>query len=397
MNALNGIQYTIRADCRLCAGPLRLVLTFPDLPLANAYLTSAKQSSEHYPMQISQCEACGHVQCPVVVEPSLLFSDYAYTTGTAASMRKNVGELADQIASPGGFLVDVGSNDGYLLSEAQKRGMLAIGVDPAQNLAAEATQAGRITLPAYLTPTLARQLRAIIGRPCTVTALNVFAHADDLGQIADAVFELISPGGTFVFEVAYLLDVLEKNEIGTCYHEHLSHHHVAPLMGFMRRHGLGIFRVDRIPSQGGSIRCFARCDGIPGPTVAPLIDEEREKLPGLLDGWNARLCNEQADLLTMIKPYAGQGLALYGASARMTPWAYAMGLRASDVACVFDDEPRKIGKFTPGLKFPIVHSSELMKLNPPAVLISAWPYAAEIRRRFPDYRGAWLVPPRSAA
>lgn len=394
------MTHTLRTTCRLCSGSLRLVLSLPDVPLANAYAHLpagiGDQPDQHYPMQISQCEACGHVQCPVVVDPLLLFSDYAYTTGSQAAMRKNVGELADRVASIGGFLVDVGSNDGYLLSEAQKRGMLTIGIDPAQNLAAEATAKGRITLPAFLTQSLATQLRNIIGRSCTVTALNVFAHADDLGHIADAVRELIRPNGTFVFEVAYLLDVLEKSEVGTCYHEHLSHHHVAPLVGFFQRHGMSLVQVERIASQGGSIRCYVQCGGVPDRSASELVALERSVLPGMLEMWQARLCNDQADLLEMIKPYAGKGLAMYGAPARMTTWAYTMGLRASDVSVVFDDEPRKVGRFTPGLRWPIVSSGELVERNPPAVLIASWNHAEDIKRRHPDYRGVWLMPPRSA-
>lgn len=388
------MTYTTRQTCRLCShDALRQVLELPATPLANSYPSSLATPCEHYPLRVVQCEACGHVQCPVVVDPELMFSEYAYTTGNAASMRQHVGKLADEVSGLGRFLVDIGSNDGLLLSEAQKRGMLAIGVDPARNLAAEATAKGRLTLPGYLTPALAQQLRNIIGKPCTVTALNVFAHADDLSQIAEAVRILIHPSETFVFEVAYLLDVLDKNEVGSLYHEHVSHHHVGPLVGFFRQHGLGLFRVDRVDSQGGSLRCFVRVKGIPGPGVTELMHAEREVVPGLLAKWPARVALEQATLMAQIADYAGRGLAVYGAPARLTPWAYAMGLRTGDVSCVFDDEPRKVGRYTPGLKWPIVPSSELMARNPPAVLVASWNYLDSIRRRFQDYQGQWLTPP----
>jgi len=337
---------------------------------------------------------CGHVQLPVIVDPKLLFSEYSYTSSTAASFRQHVGQLAAEIASPGGFLVDVGSNDGLLLSKAQELGMRALGIDPAQNLAAEATQRGQITLPAFLTPELARQVRTIIGHACTVTALNVFAHADNLDEICEAVRILIHPNGAFLFEVAYLLDVLEKNEIGTLYHEHTSHHHVEPLVGMFSKHGLGLVSVARIMSQGGSIRGIVRVDGVSDGSVESAVALEREKIPALLANWPERVRREHEALVAMLAPHR-MDMAIYGAPARLTPWAYAMDLSRYNVTAVFDDEPRKIGKFTPGLRWPIVSSSELMKRNPPAILISAWPYAAEIKKKFPDYTGTWLTPPRS--
>ncbi len=390
------MSYSIRSTCRLCYGSLRLVLELPAMPLANAYPMRSNQSQEHYPLSISECIACGHVQCPVVVSPELLFQEYSYTTSTAASMRRHVSQFADEVASPGGVLVDIGSNDGLLLAESHSRGARSIGIDPARTLAAEATAKGRITLPAAVTPSLALQVRNLLGRSCTVTALNVFAHADDLKCIADSARELIHPGGVFVFEVAYLLDILEKNEIGSLYHEHLSHHHVAPLVEFFRRSGLELVRVERNASQGGTIRGYVRTAGSQrDSTVDSMVHVERALLPGLLGGWNERIRREQSDLMVAIEPYRGRGLAVFGAPARLTTYAYIMHLEHRDVACVFDDEPKKLGRFTPGLRWPIVPSSELMMRKPPAVLVAAWPYLSDIQRRFPDYQGAWLVPPRN--
>jgi SAM-dependent methyltransferase len=390
------VNHHIRHDCRLCSGPLTIVLNLPDTPLANSYSPTARERQQHYPLFLSQCDQCGHVQLPVVVAPELMFSDYAYTSSTAASFRKHVGALADSIAGPGGFLVDFGSNDGLLLSEAQKRGMRAIGIDPALNLASEATKRGQITLPAFVTPSLAAQLRNIIGEGCTVTALNMFAHADDLGAIVDAAKELIRPNGVFIFEVAYLFDVLAKNEIGTIYHEHTSHHHVAPLVEFFRLHGMSLERVERLSSQGGSIRGYARVGGFTAPQVTAMALDERIRLPDLLAAWPERIRQEQSALHGELEPYRARGLAVYGAPARLTTYAYTMNMHPGDVSCVFDDEPRKVGRFTPGLHWPIVPSSELMARNPPAVLISAWPYAREIMAKFPDYQGKWIVPRREA-
>ncbi len=150
------MNHATRITCRLCESVLSPLLDFPATPPANEYPASRSVKQTHYPLSLSQCDVCGHVQCPVVIDPHLLFGEYAYTTSTAASMRRHVAQLADEVATPGAIIVDIGSNDGLLLAEAHQRGARAIGVDPARNLAAEATARGRITLPAAITPSLGR-------------------------------------------------------------------------------------------------------------------------------------------------------------------------------------------------------------------------------------------------
>jgi hypothetical protein len=386
------MTHTTRTTCRLCSGSLRVVLSLPHTPLANDYAVHPDESQEHYPLYICQCESCGHVQLPVVVDPKRLFSSYRYTSSTAGPFKRHIQQLADDIARPGAFIVDIGSNDGLLLAECHARHAQAIGIDPALNLAAEATAAGRLTLPAFATRSLAAQLRNIIARSVTVTALNVFAHSDDLYTLAQAAAELIRHSGTFIFEVAYLPDVLERNEVGTLYHEHLSHHHVAPLVSFFKKHGMTLRHVERLKAQGGSIRGYVGLTSVEDETVQSLIEYERRVIPRLLEEWPKRVAAECTEMAVKLAPYRGKGLAVFGAPARLTPWVYAMQLQHGDVSCVFDDEPRKIGLFTPGLRWPIVSSAELMARNPPAILVASWNYVEDIKRRFPDFRGEWIVP-----
>ena len=408
------MTHHIRNTCRLCDDSrLSAVLDLGSTPLANAYSSDPRRADEHYPVYLVRCEGCGHVQLPVVVDPRVLFSDYSYRSGTASSFRAHLSKLAWSLKEAGHrTLVDIGSNDGTLLALCKEIGLLGIGVDPAQNLAAAASQRCCLTVPAFFNGDVARELRAILNySPDVVTGLNVFAHADDLGAIADGVRELIGNTGTFVFEVSYLLDVLEKNDIGTLYHEHLSIHHVAPLTDFFRRHGLALVDVQRIPAQGGSIRGFVRRD----PDTATIGGTERiAECIGLeldmdLAGWPARVRKERLETMALLAPYLsrpkpnhpedsreGGRLAIYGAPARLTTYAYALGLRHQDVTCVFDDEPRKVGRFTPGLRWPIVPSSELMARNPAAILVASWNYFEAIKAKFPNYEGQWILPPRQA-
>ena len=276
--------------------------------------------------------------------------------------------------------------------------MVGLGVDPACNLAALASARCCLTVPSFFTPDLAKEVRKTLGRPVdVVTCLNAFAHADDLHSIAEGVRELIGDTGVFVFEVAYLLDVLQKNEIGTCYHEHTSHHHVAPLVPFFEKHGLYLNDAHHVATQGGSIRGYVSTKNLPSPAVRIAVADEKERLPELLKALPSRVNAETKETMRDLAPYLGQGLAIYGAPARLTTYAYALGLGPRDVTCVFDDNPMKVGKFTPGLNWSIVHSDKLRSVNPEAVLVASWNYFEDIKKRYPDYRGKWILPKRSAA
>jgi hypothetical protein len=396
------VTFHIRTTCRLCSSPsLSTALELPDQPLANEYW-DGHEKQDPFPLYIAQCGTCGHVQTPVVVDPVRLFAhDYSYTSGASPVFRAHLDSLAKDLHASGyRSIVDIGSNDGTLIGACRKLGMSAIGVDPACNLAASASASGCLTIPAFFTVETARELvRLLNGSPSVVTALNCFAHADDLGGIADGVAELVGTNGTFIFEVAYVVDLVAKNECGSCYHEHVSHHSLGPLLPFFRARELEVVDVLRSPIQGGSLRVFVKPKGAQAVNekhIASVLRAE-EKLPDALAQWPTRVAAERDQVAEMLAPYRAaekSPLCVFGAPARLTPWAYAMGMRADDVAFVFDDEPRKIGKFTPGLHWEIGPSEWLTRWNPPAVLIASWNYAANIKARFPDYHGQWLVPPR---
>jgi hypothetical protein len=400
------MTYSTRTTCRLCdSKALRQVLDLGHTALANDYpvLQDGEMPAEKqdlYPLYIVQCGDCRHVQCPVVVDPALLFTEYSYTSGTSKAFREHLLSFAHNELTSGDSIVDIGSNDGSLVRACLAEGMRAIGVDPARNLAAEASDGGALTIPAFFTAKLARSLKVLMDGPADyVTALNVFAHADNLGEIADGVRILIGERGQFVFEVAYLLDLLKKNEFGSCYHEHLSHHHVGALEPFLRRHGLCLTAVERIDIQGGSIRCYAAEDiGQPiPPWIQAMIDVENDELPALLKAWPHRIQAQMQRDRVVVAPYIGKGLCVYGAPARSGPYLAQLGLQRDDVECVFDDEPRKIGRYMPGVQWPIVASSEFRKRNPSAVLVMSWNYIDDIKARFPDYQGRWILPDRSEA
>lgn len=286
--------------CRLCSGTsLRQVLPLEASPIADAYVPASRltEPQPRFPMDLYQCDACGHVQLLDVVSPDVLFKDYFYNTsdspGLVEHFRKYVEALATRFAPQAGELaVDIGSNDGTVLRFWRDRGLRVCGVDPAERIAAEATARGLPTRCAYFNAELGRSLRAEIGAARFVTANNVFAHADDLPGILDGVRELLDDRGVFVFEVSYLVDIIERKLFDTVYHEHLCYHSIGPLVKFFHAHGMELFDVERIATKGGSIRVFAQHRGGKRPT-APVVDE-------LLTGERAIALDQGAPFPTLV-------------------------------------------------------------------------------------------------
>lgn len=408
------MSFTLRTTCRLCDHPLgdKRVLDLGNVPLANEIWSDHPAlEQEAFPLYVVQCSACQHLQTPVVVDPKRLFSaDYAYRSGNAGDFKAHIEDLAKSLeeCDAGYQHYDIGSNDGTLVRALRRLGVSAVGIDPARDLAADASQSGALTIPAFLTVEVAQNLATCVGRGI-VTALNVFAHADDLAELAAAIRILCGFRGYAIIEVADVSNVIRTGDVSTVYHEHLSHWHLRPMVTFLAKHGLTVTHAERVAAQGGSIRVHASQTGSRHST--PIPEEALAQFdPPPASEWQARADRNTAALKEKLLPYMPRNdggsevgesiptprLAVFGAPARLTALAYSLGLKREDVICVFDDEPRKVGKFTPGLHWPIVSSAELMKRNPPAILVASWNYFDHIRARFPDYRGEWIVPNREA-
>ena len=402
-------RYAIRFDCRLCRGVVKISLDMGMQPLANSYPTERIEGGqEHFPLYLSTCQSCGHVQLPVVVNPELLFRDYAYVSSTSPVFVQHLKDFARDVqpvcagldtgagysmpARADKFIVEIGSNDGTLLREYARLGYSVLGVDPARNLSFIAMTRGVPTVVDYFEERVAR----LVGeqrKADLIIALNVFAHADDLAGIARAVKELLAPGGLFALEVGYLPDMIERGLYRLAYHEHASFHHLTALALFFERHGLELFDAHRVPTQGGSVRCFVRhanagwrsarltellAAETPGAInvaqLATRIHEDRERIQAKLAEWRAQ----------------GKTVAGYGAPAQLTPLMYALRMTDQDVQFICDDNPIKQGRFTPGLFIPIVHPDELVKRQPDVCLVFSSNFADDIRTRNQGFLGEWV-------
>ena len=358
-------------------------------------------------MDLYLCRDCGHGQLLDVVSPKLLFGDYIYTTASSPGLvnyfRQYAVDVTSQLKLPSGVLaLDIGSNDGTLLGFLKETGLRVLGVDPAQSIAGDATSRGIETLPTFFNSQVAQKIRDERGPAHLVTANNVFAHSDALGDMADGVRIMLAADGVFVFEVSYLLDMIENMVFDFIYHEHLSHHSVKPLRLFMQRHGLHVFAVERTSSKGGTIRCFAQLKGGLRPeqsSVAELLAyEEQFGLYQLetYERYTARINREKSKLTNLLAELssAGKTIAGYGASATGTVLIHHFDL-GNAMRFIVDDNPIRQNRLSPGHHIPITSSEALAKEKPDYVLILAWRFADLIMKRNQAYAaqgGRFIIP-----
>ena len=341
-----------------------------------------------------------------------MFKNYLYVSSTTQTFRDHCEELAATSAArvsakPGDLVLDIASNDGCLLSKYRAIGMNVLGVDPAENLAAEANAAGIRTLCAYWSTTVARDIMSRFGMPKIITATNVFAHVDDVREFVAAVDCCMAPGGIFVIEFPYLVDFIERNEFDTAYHEHLSYIAIHPVRSLMRTHGLDVFDVQYFKDlHGGTVRVF-----VGRPTDHPVSENvetflRREREFGVMtrvpyEAFARRVLENKRQLRDLLHKLHGEGKKIwaYGASAKGNTLMNFFELGSDLVPVVVDDNPKKWNYYAPGSHMRITGIDELAKSGPDFLLLLAWNFQAEIVRRCraAHYSGKYIVPVPAAS
>jgi SAM-dependent methyltransferase len=398
-----------RTKCRLCdSNRLELVVPLSPTPVAEKYVTKDEldQPTPSYPLDLHMCLECGHVQLLEVVDPEFLFDNYTYKSSNTKPLIQHFGEVAEATLSryqvaPKSLVVDIGSNDGSLLRCFQQRGGRVLGVDPAKEIARQATDSGVPTIAGFLTLDLASKIKREHGPASVVCAFNVFAHADDLAGMAESIRELLGPKGVFLFEASYLLDILDRMLLGTIFHEHLSHHSMKPMVTFLRRHGMELIHVQRNAIQGGSVVGTAQLlggpHGVHGSVDEILELELARKLdqPQTLRRFAAKLNLLRQQLGDMMADLKRRGKSVwgYGAARSGTTLIAQMNL-GKVISFIVDDSPDKQNKFSPGDHIPILPSKALYEKSPDYVFILAWIHAARIienNQAYLDRGGKFIV------
>ena len=400
------MSFKTRTTCRSCEGALRDFLSLGEQPLANRLRKPDEPLDvPRYPLTLCRCTSCDLVQLREVVEPSLLFHDYAYVPSTSTTMRAHFEGLAKWAVTtlglgPDDLVVDVGSNDGLLLSSFQRCGTQVLGIEPAANLAQRAIASGIPTVCAFFDAEVARRA-AKDKRASLVCATNVFAHVDDIRGFMRAAFELLSPTGVFLVEVQSFADTVASLAFDMTYHEHLTYYATAPLEHLCRLEGLALLDVERVSTHGGSLRAVI---GRPGHPLArpskiaarvalerPLVGEEASKT--FAQGAET-VRQELRDVLCSIRADGGR-IAGYGAPAKATVLLNFCGLTSSDVAWIADRNEEKQGCFIPGANIPIA-SPDRIRTDPPThLLLLAWNLTEEVVQEQSAFRnagGRFLVP-----
>jgi dTDP-4-dehydrorhamnose reductase/SAM-dependent methyltransferase len=399
-----------QSHCRICgSGSLVRYLDLGSTPLANSYVTRADLASPEFKEELALqvCPVCGLSQLTRVVHPDLMFKNYLYVSSTTETFRKHCEELAFTSsgvagAKPGDLVMDIASNDGCLLSKFQDIGMRVVGIDPAENLAAEANAAGIRTLNAYWSPSIAKDVAARFGSPVVITATNVFAHVDDVHKFVEGVASCLARRGVFVIECPYVLDFIEKNEFDTAYHEHLSYIGITPLVKLMGMHEMDVFDVEYFGDlHGGTIRTYVCRSGEYGrtPRVGQYTDREAAFGITTLEPYRAfaeRVLLNKRQLRQLIdrEVAAGKVIWAYGASAKGNTLVNFFEISERDVPVAIDDNPKKWGYYTPGAHMRITGIQDLAGTRVDYLLLLAWNFQKEIiaRCQAAHYTGGFILP-----
>jgi hypothetical protein len=402
--------YRTRHSCRLCESPeVNLVYKMPAVPPVDNFrpVGAPELRLPKFPMDLYLCADCGHAQLLDVVDPDILYGNYIYTSGSSTDLDRHFTQYAEHVSkmfdlSSSSVVLDVGSNDGLLLSKFKALGVQVLGVDASSYVAERAAERGIETKVGFFEARMARYLLDTRGHFDMVTANNVFSHADALREFACCARAVLKPEGAFVFEVSYLKDLVEHKVIDYVYHEHLCHHSVLPMQRFMASCGLKLIEVERVGTKGGSIRCYAvRAES--GRQPKPVVDEmiADEKAIGLyVQATYARLStsmdvvkNEVHVALDALTADGGR-VASYGASATSTVLTAMLDIDRR-LSFIIDDNPLRQNRMSPGFVLPVLGSESLVREKPAVVFLSAWRFAKEIIARnqaYLDAGGVFLVP-----
>jgi hypothetical protein len=403
--------YQKKETCRACGSDrLKLFLSLGPMPLANAFLRSESEFADEafYPLDVCFCQSCSLVQLADVIDPEALFRNYIYVTGTSDTIAKHNIQYARTLADLLGLgredlVVEVASNDGSLLKCFKPYGAKTLGVEPATNIAEMASADGVETVTLFFNSSVAREIREEHGRAKAVIANNVLAHVDDTRDFLLGCRELLDEGGLAVVEVPYVLDLIERLEYDTIYHEHLCYFSVSTLARLCDAVGLSIQRMDHVPVHGGSLRMYAAArQDQKGHSNEVLAWLERESCLGLTDislyeRFASSVEENRKAILYLLNALRAEGkvVAAYGAPAKGNTLLNYCGIDPNLVPYTVDKNPMKVGLYTPGMHIPVLAVSTLLERQPDYVLMLAWNFAAEIIEQQQEYRnrgGQFIIP-----
>lgn len=386
--------------CRGCeSGDLELVIDLGEMPLAGGFLADADAAAHErsFPLSTHVCGACGLVQIVEPIDPEDLFQDYSFSSSTIGPLVRHFEEYADWIARRyhPGKVVEIGCNDGVLLSPLTKRGMAACGVDISKNISEIARAKGLDVVTGYFDVKTAERIAERMGRVDLITGSNCFAHNAEPGQILDAAKLLLNKEGHLCLEVMYAGDLLEQLQWDTLYHEHLSFYSLGTLSVLLERYGFRVVHAERLAMHGGSLRIVAsQTGGKPSAEQTAIQAYEEELALNASETWRG-FGEESARKIRVVRETVGALSAhsrvwAYGAAGKATMWVNAC--KMDYLEAMVDASPLRAGKLMPGTHTPIVSPEALRESPPDYIFVTAWNYAEVIRAQEAWFDGIWLTP-----
>ena len=410
--AMTAVAEAAPPGCRFCGTPLRT--TFVDLgssPLCQTLVRPAELSAmeRFYPLHVRVCERCFLVQLPAFVAPQEIFGEYAYFSSYASTWVEHARRYAAMMIErfrlgPKSRVMEVASNDGYLLQHFVAAGVPALGIEPAANVAKAAVERGVPTLVQFLGEATGRAIAADYGKADVVAGNNVLAHVPDLNDFVIGMRELLAADGVITMEFPHLVRLIEGNQFDTIYHEHFSYFTFTTVEQIFAAHRLVIFDVEELPTHGGSLRIYARHVRSKKHAIGSRVDEMRrsEKAQGYrsLEGYvdfGERVRETKRRLLEFLIDAKRQGkrIAGYGAPGKSATLLNYCGIRTDFLDFTVDANPYKQGKYTPGTRIPILAPQAILDARPDLVLILPWNLEAEIVEQMSAIRewgGRFVVP-----
>ena len=401
---------SIENQCRFCKSKeLEFFLDLGFTPPSDGFLTKGQleEPEIYFPLKLCLCMECGHIQLNYTVPGNILYCrNYPYDNSTSESFRRHFMDMSRHICNKFGFkkglAVDIGSNVGVLLSGFKEMGMAVLGIDPASNLAEKANKRGVETIPKFFNSQLAKEIAGKRGKASVITATNVFAHIPNIDDFVEGVKLFLDENGVFVFEVPYVLTLIENMFYDTIYHEHLGYISVKPIISFFKKFGMEIFDIEMVNTHGGSLRVFVGMAGKHGisPVIADYAKKEElaklhtmERLKKFAD--DVKKHRQELMVLLLDLKTKGNKIVGVGAPAKGNTLLNYCKIDKDIIDYLTERAETKIGLYTPGTHIPIYPDDRLKEDKVDYALLLSWNLATEIMKNldwFAKKGGKFIIP-----